>query len=140
MKTLCRAALLAIAVMGWSSCATVTRGMRDTLVIESEPSGARVSLSTGERGTTPTSFSLARSQPVTVTLEKAGFATAYVTVTPKVAGAGGAGLAGNIVLGGVIGAAVDLGTGSMNDLKPNPVRVKLEREGPKKPARETFSF
>ena len=126
--------------MGWSSCATVTRGTRDTLIVESEPSGARVSLSTGERGTTPTSFSLARSQPVTVTVEKAGFETAYVTVTPTVAGAGGAGLVGNIVLGGVIGAAVDLGTGAANDLKPNPVRVKLERKGPKKPARESFSF
>lgn len=123
-----------------TSCATVTRGTRDTLIVESEPSGAAVSLSTGERGTTPTSFNLARKQPVVVTIEKFGYETAYINVTPTVAGAGGVGMAGNILLGGVIGAAVDLGTGSMNDLRPNPVRVKLNLAGPPKPKRETFSF
>ena len=39
--------------------------------------------------------------------------------------AGSAGMAGNIVLGGLIGAAVDAGTGAMKDLQPNPVSVKL---------------
>ena len=140
MKNFLRGWAVVVVGLALSSCATVTRGTRDTLVVESEPSGARVSLSTGERGVTPTSFNLARKQPVTVTLEKFGYETAYVNVTPTVVGAGGAGMAGNILLGGVIGAAVDIGTGSMNDLRPNPVRVKLNLAGPKKPAREVFSF
>ena len=41
------------------------------------------------------------------------------------AGAGAAGMAGNIVLGGLIGAAVDAGTGATKQLKPNPVKVTL---------------
>jgi hypothetical protein len=42
-------------------------------------------------------------------------------------GAGGAGLAGNLLVGGPIGGAVDLTSGAMNDLTPNPLQVTLER-------------
>ena len=38
-------------------------------------------------------------------------------------------MAGNVFVGGIIGAAVDVGTGSMYDLKPNPVHVVLEKIG-----------
>ena len=34
-------------------------------------------------------------------------------------------MAGNVLVGGLIGAAIDAGSGAMNDLRPNPVRVKL---------------
>ena len=34
-------------------------------------------------------------------------------------------MAGNILFGGLIGAAVDAGSGAMYDLKPNPVEVTL---------------
>jgi len=46
-------------------------------------------------------------------------------VESQVAGAGAAGMAGNVILGGLIGAAVDVGTGAMLELKPNPIQVKL---------------
>ncbi len=42
-------------------------------------------------------------------------------------------MAGNVLLGGVIGAAVDAGTGSMYDLKPNPVHVVLNKVASDKP-------
>jgi hypothetical protein len=47
-------------------------------------------------------------------------------VTNKVGGAGGAGMAGNVILGGLIGAGVDVATGAMLDLVPNPLVIKLE--------------
>jgi len=34
-------------------------------------------------------------------------------------------MAGNVLVGGIIGAAVDAGTGAMNDLVPNPVILQL---------------
>ena len=34
-------------------------------------------------------------------------------------------MAGNVLLGGLIGAAVDPSSGAMNDLLPNPVEVRL---------------
>jgi len=35
-------------------------------------------------------------------------------------------MAGNIFVGGIIGVAVDAGSGAMNDLVPNPVNVTLD--------------
>ena len=44
------------------------------------------------------------------------------------AGAGGTALAGNVVLGGLIGAGVDSTTGATNELVPNPLHLVLEEE------------
>ena len=41
---------------------------------------------------------------------------------------GSAGMAGNVILGGLIGAAVDANNGATQDLVPNPLRVTLEAE------------
>ncbi len=76
-------------------------------------------------GKTPATFTLPRKDNVVVKVEKAGYEPVEVTVTPQVSGAGGAGMAGNVLLGGLIGAAVDAGSGAMNDLLPNPVDVRL---------------
>ena len=110
-----------------TGCATVTRGTTDTLVIESDPSGADVKLSNGMSGKTPTSFKLPRKHALVVKIEKDGYEPLEVNVTPQVSGAGGAGMAGNVLVGGLIGVAVDAGSGAMNDLKPNPVKVTLTR-------------
>lgn len=42
-------------------------------------------------------------------------------------------MAGNILIGGIVGAAVDGATGAMNDLEPNPLHAVLT---PVKPAEE----
>jgi hypothetical protein len=34
-------------------------------------------------------------------------------------------MAGNILIGGIIGGAIDATSGAMNDLKPNPLIVTL---------------
>ena len=39
---------------------------------------------------------------------------------------GGAAMAGNVVFGRIIGAAVDSGSGAMLELVPNPVNVTLD--------------
>lgn len=106
-------------------CGTITRGTKDVLVIESEPAGATVKTSVGLQGTTPATFQLPRKGALVVTISKEGYETVTVNVVPNVATAGGASMAGNVFLGGLVGAAVDAGTGSMYDLKPNPVHVVL---------------
>ncbi len=112
-------------VMLLGACATITRGTTDTLVIESEPPGAEVELSNGMRCRTPCALEVDRDRSLVVRIRKPGYEPVEATVTPKVSGAGSAGMAGNVVLGGIIGAAVDAGSGAMYDLVPNPVRVKL---------------
>jgi hypothetical protein len=43
-------------------------------------------------------------------------------------------MAGNVLVGGLIGAGVDVATGAMNDLTPNPVNLVLERDDAVQPA------
>jgi len=108
-----------------SGCATITRGTTEAFVIESEPPGAEVRLSTGETCETPCTLEKKRKHNFTIDLEKEGYEPVSVSVVSQVAGAGAAGMAGNVVFGGLIGAGVDAGTGATKELKPNPVEVTL---------------
>jgi hypothetical protein len=157
-------------------CATVTRGTKEALEVNTDPAGAEVTVlrmkkikyepieedmfkdevkrEQAEEGqvedeykdekeiygqyiyivdpkfkrltaTTPTSFQLSRKYPYKVILEKDGYEGLRVMVHPQVADAGSAGLAGNICLGGCIGAGVDASSGAMNKFVPNPINVDL---------------
>jgi len=101
-------------------------------VVESEPVGAKVSTSIGLVGTTPATFKVSRKGGFTVTIEKEGYESVTVQVISQIAGAGAAGMAGNVVLGGLIGAAVDAGTGATKQIKPNPISVTLVPIGAEK--------
>jgi hypothetical protein len=124
MKPAVAGALVLIACF-LTGCATTLRGTTDVLIVDSDPTGARVSVSSGLSGTTPATFTLRRKGDYVVTVTKDGFEAVSVNVTHKIVGAGSAGMAGNILLGGIIGAAVDAGSGAMFDLVPNPINVKL---------------
>lgn len=128
MKIRCMIAfVVALSALFMSGCATVTRGTKDTLVIESDPAGADVHLSSGQSGKTPTSFKLPRGDSLVVRIAKEGYESVEVNVSSQVVGAGAAGMAGNVLVGGLIGAGVDAFSGAMKDLKPNPIRVSLVR-------------
>jgi hypothetical protein len=118
--------LLFLPLLFFSSCATITRGVHEKLKVESDPSGANVVLSTGEKGVTPATFvEKRRHDAFTVTVSKPGYATQTVTVVSKAGGTGVSAMAGNVLLGGAIGMGVDAGTGAYNSLYPNPVSVHL---------------
>src|SRR5213596_478376 len=105
-----------------SSCATVIRGVHEDLKVVSNPSGADVTLSTGERGVTPATFSKRRRNSFQVTVSKTGYYSQTVTVRSKASTTGAAATAGNVV---TVGVGVDAGTGAWNSLYPNPVSVQL---------------
>ena len=69
---------------------------------------------------TPCSLKMARNAEFDATITKPGYKTLHVHVTHKIATAGGAGMAGNVLLGGIIGAGVDVATGAMYDLTLTP--------------------
>jgi hypothetical protein len=124
--------LLFLSVLILNSCATITRGVHEKLKVQSDPSGATVTLSTGEKGVTPATFvEKRRRDTFTVTVSKAGYVSQTVTVQSKAGGTGGTAMAGNLLLGGAIGMGVDAGTGAYDSLYPNPVSVKLEPVGGK---------
>ena len=56
-------------------CASITRGSKDTLVVNSDPSGAKVSLSIGLSGKTPCAFKVSRKGGFVVKIEKEGYET-----------------------------------------------------------------
>jgi hypothetical protein len=124
--------LMIAACAALASCATVTRGTRTAFVVETIPSGAYVRLSTGQEcNATPCTFpQISREAEFSVTISKPGYRTTTHAVTHATAGAGGAGMAGNVLLGGIIGAAIDANSGATQNLVPNPLVVHMEREEP----------
>jgi hypothetical protein len=117
---------LALVGMGLlSGCATITRGTTEVLVVETTPSGADVDISNGLRCRTPCALEVKRKSNLVLDITKDGYESMRVNVLSEVAGAGAAGMAGNVVLGGLIGAEVDAATGATKRLTPNPVRITL---------------
>ncbi len=111
-----------------TGCATITRGTTEAWTVQTEPSGAAVSLSTGDECISPCTLKLKRKLPFTVTLLKQGYAKVTTDVISQIAGAGAAGMAGNVLVGGIIGVGIDAASGATKELKPNPLVVALEPE------------
>ncbi len=124
MKSIYLVGVFGVAAM-LSGCATITRGTTEILVIETTPPGADVDLSSGLRCKTPCSLEVKHKNAVVLDISKLGFEPQRVNVLSEVAGAGAAGMAGNVILGGIIGAGIDVATGATKRLKPNPVLVTL---------------
>ena len=130
MKTL-HLALLGASLFAVSACATVTKGTDDDVKFVSSPDGAKVTAEdiTGKEEivscVTPCDLALNRKWTYNILFEKEGYEPTKARLEPKFSGDGAAGMAGNVLLGGVVGAAVDASTGAMNDLKPNPLSVVL---------------
>ena len=118
--------LLAALVALSSACATITRGTTEAWTVESEPAGAEVVLSTGETCITPCTLKRKRKIEFTVSVTKDGYQPVETQVLSQIAKAGAAGMAGNVIFGGIIGVGIDAGSGAMKELKPNPLQLKLE--------------
>ncbi len=112
-----------------AACATVTRGSNTAWEVNTTPSGAKVKTSNGFYcDSTPCSIKMPRRSTFTATITHDGYKPAEVEVTNHVSGGGGVGMAGNVLVGGIIGAGVDVASGAMLDLTPNPVAVAMEKE------------
>jgi hypothetical protein len=116
---------LAAASLLLPACATITRGTSQKFNIETTPTAAEVSLSTGQQCVSPCQLKLKRKPGFTAVVKKAGYQSQTLTIDSKLGGGGAVAGAGNIILGGVIGGIVDGTNGSMNNLTPNPLKVTL---------------
>ena len=112
-------------------CATIARGTAESWSIKSTPPGASVRTSTDFAcDATPCTFMMPRKSEFDVTVTMTGYKTWHGRVSHHMAGGGGAGFLGNALVGGVIGAGIDLSSGAMMDLAPNPMDITLEKEAP----------
>lgn len=121
-----RALALVGVALSLPACATITRGASQEFTVESTPPGARVSTSNGfQCDATPCTFRMPRKDAFRVTVSRDGYVTQEHQISSGISGGGAAGMAGNVIFGGVIGAVVDGTSGAMNDLTPNPLVVNL---------------
>lgn len=144
-KGIFAAALCVVGLIAISGCASVTRGVDETMTFDSVPPGATMrSVYDTHCGTcmvdsvasapaqddpapvpgpaciTPCTIVVPRNKVLVATFTKEGFEPETVNIRWKVAGTGAAGFAGNVILGGAIGLAIDAGTGAALDHTPNP--------------------
>jgi hypothetical protein len=117
--------LIFLPVLFFTSCATITRGVHEKLYVNSEPSGAEVKLSSGERAITPAKIVKSRKQSFTVTVSKAGYNSQTIKVESRFSPTGGTAMVGNVLGSAVIGVGVDAVSGATSSLYPNPVSVRL---------------
>jgi hypothetical protein len=110
-------------------CATITRGTTEAWSVQTEPVGANIKLSSGEQCKSPCTLQKKRKDPFQVTIDLDGYQQVVTQVISSVKGEGAAGMAGNVLIGGLIGIGVDVATGAAKDLTPNPLIVKLAPAG-----------
>ena len=127
MSLIVRTIVLIAASSSLAACATVTRGTSTAWQVNTTPVGASVKTTHGYFcESTPCSIKMPRKSAFTGTISKPGYKDLNIVVTNKVSSGGGAAMAGNVLIGGLIGAGVDASSGAMLDLTPNPVNVTLE--------------
>jgi hypothetical protein len=130
-----RLAALALAAASLSACASITKGSSQSIAVNTAPvQGANCTLQ-NQAGTwtvvSPGSIVVPRTKhDLNVKCEKSGYQPG-VGVLPS-----GTQMmtAGNLILGGVIGLAVDASTGAMNNY-PEQITVTLTPEAPIAPAK-----
>ncbi len=123
-------AVVVLATVAVGGCATVTRGTTNDIQIQSEPAGAAVTTSLNHQCTAPCTIKVGRKEEFQVTFQLNGYEDQTIPVTTQMAGAGAAGLAGNVLIGGVVGIGVDAFSGATLEHVPNPVIAVMKRLGP----------
>lgn len=127
------AAVAALFAFSFAGCGTAIRGTKEDVAVQTQPAGALVTTDIGMSCIGPCILNVPRKKSFTATASAEGYLPASVSVGTRFSGAGAAGLGGNIILGGVIGGAVDIATGAAKDHFPNPVVLVLTPIDPNNP-------
>src|SRR5215212_7464402 len=117
--------MTAVLATGLTGCATVMNGTKTPYTTDSRPEGGAVKFSNGTSCTTPCKLEFRRKDDVRADISLAGYKPTYVLIQSKLGGAS----FGNILLGGGVGASVDVRNGSSTRLYPNPLIVQRAKEG-----------
>ena len=114
--------ILFIIIILLSGCGTIIHGSKQDVIIISTPKKAEVNIDGLNVGTTPFLTKLSRKNIHFVKLDIQGYETYYITLSRKL----DAWIFGNIIIGGIIGIAVDAATGSMYKLSPGEISADLK--------------
>jgi hypothetical protein len=103
------------------ACASIVHGSRQSVAFTSAPSSARVTVDNQLVGNTPVVAKLTRKNKHIVRIELEGYSPFETTLARRTSGW----VWGNIVVGGLIGLAVDATTGAMYKLTPEEINGTL---------------
>ena len=102
------AVMLAISMtLPLTSCATIVTGAEDSVKILSNPSGASFTTNSGASGVTPSEIRIPDDLTLKVHFSLDGYENQKAELEPRMSGW----IIGNILIGGLIGLAVDLISG-----------------------------
>jgi hypothetical protein len=109
------------------SCATLFTGTKDTVYIQSQPTGAKIEINGMEVGTTPTSLQLKRKDNPVILLKKEGYHNKMFSPTKAF---------NNVAivnLGNLLGWVIDVSTGAINVYDKKTYDIKLDSIEKKQP-------
>ncbi|MDX1531125.1 MAG: PEGA domain-containing protein [Rhodothermales bacterium] len=115
------APLLLALVLPLANCASIVHGGEQEVSITSTPTNAAVVVDGMEAGRTPVVLDLERGDKHVVELRLEGYEPYQIQLDKEVDGW----VWGNIVFGGLIGLAIDAGTGAMYKLTPDEIDADL---------------
>lgn len=121
MKTLLSLIPTFLCICILTGCASIMNGTKQSLGISSIPSGANVTVDGKSEGTSPVLVQLSRKKSHLIKIEMAGFEPFELYTKRKYSGW----VWGNILLGGIIGIAVDTATGAIYKITPTKVNGSL---------------
>ena len=122
-RCLTTAARVASLLLSLAGCATVMHGTQQDVGFGSVPTNARITIDNQRSATTPTVMKLSRKDNHIVRIELDGYLPYEATLTRGVSGW----VWGNLVIGGLVGLAVDAISGGLYKLTPDQMTATLGR-------------
>jgi hypothetical protein len=117
----CATMLVTALILFCAGCGTILNGKYESINISSDPPGALAKVS-GQEVRTPGQITLRRDSDYTVVVHKDGYEDSTGTIQSSI---NWWTTLGNIILGGIIGIAIDSASGSLYYLTPTTVNVPL---------------
>jgi hypothetical protein len=122
VKSFLMAVVAAGAISLLAGCATIVHGTSEKVQIDSSPGGAEVVIDDARHVTTPAAVELSRNTDHQLKFRKPGYQDETETLTSGVSGW----VFGNLVGGGLVGAAIDVSDGAARKLSTDNVDATLK--------------
>lgn len=120
------AILVFVCATALTGCASVVRGTSEKVSINSDPPDAAIRTSLGHScPQSPCTVEVSRKTDFTAFAEKEGYKPGQMYIGTHMGNNGAAGMAGNILVGGLVGVGVDAVSGATLDHYPNPAMITL---------------
>lgn len=116
--------LFLVSVSLFQGCATIIKGSKQEIIITSYPAKASIYINGQPHGETPAVVRLMRADDQYISIEMEGYEPYETVLYRKLNGW----IFGNILLGGLIGIAIDAATGSMYSLTPDQVNAHFRSD------------